>query len=79
MEKPKVKNLPKSIIDIKALTPINKETHTEGPIVSSVEFHPSSTVALVAGTSGILSLFQVIIQNLVVFVPVFANREFIKI
>ncbi|XP_068983339.1 U3 small nucleolar RNA-associated protein 18 homolog [Bombus flavifrons] len=59
LEKPKVKNLPKSIIDIKALTPINKETHTEGPIVSSVEFHPSSTVALVAGTSGILSLFQV--------------------
>lgn len=59
LEKPKIKNLPKSIIDIKALTPINKETHTEGPIVSSVEFHPSSTVALVAGTSGILSLFQV--------------------
>ena len=59
LEKPKVKNLPKSIIDIKALKPINKETHTEGPIVSSVEFHPSSTVALVAGTSGILSLFQV--------------------
>lgn len=79
MEKPKVKNLPKSIIDIKALTPINKETHNEGPIVTSVEFHPSSTVALVAGTSGILSLFQVIIQNLVVFVPVFSNREFIKI
>ncbi|XP_043262385.1 U3 small nucleolar RNA-associated protein 18 homolog [Colletes gigas] len=59
LEKPKVKNLPKSIIDIKALTPINKQTHTEGPIVSSLEFHPSSTVALVAGTSGILSLFQI--------------------
>ncbi|KAK1129746.1 hypothetical protein K0M31_019460 [Melipona bicolor] len=59
LEKPKVKNLPKSIIDIKALSPINKETHTEGPIVSSVEFHPSSTVALVAGSSGILSLFHV--------------------
>ncbi|XP_043785841.1 U3 small nucleolar RNA-associated protein 18 homolog isoform X1 [Apis laboriosa] len=59
LEKPKIKNLSKSIIDIKALSPINKQTHMEGPIISSVEFHPSSTVALVAGTSGILSLFQV--------------------
>ncbi|OAD60706.1 U3 small nucleolar RNA-associated protein 18 like protein [Eufriesea mexicana] len=59
LEKPTIKNLPKNIIDIKALLPINKQTHTEGPIVSSVEFHPSSTVALVAGTSGVLSLFQV--------------------
>ncbi|XP_031833084.1 U3 small nucleolar RNA-associated protein 18 homolog wicked [Nomia melanderi] len=59
LEKPKVKNLPKSVIDIKALNLINKETHFEGPIISSVEFHPSSTVALVAGTSGTLSLFQV--------------------
>ncbi|XP_078034166.1 U3 small nucleolar RNA-associated protein 18 homolog wicked [Augochlora pura] len=59
LEKPKLKNLPKSIIDIKALNLINKQTHIEGPIISSVEFHPSSTVALVAGTSGTLSLFQV--------------------
>ncbi|XP_076641325.1 U3 small nucleolar RNA-associated protein 18 homolog wicked [Halictus rubicundus] len=59
LEKPKLRNLPKSIIDIKALNPINKQTHVEGPIISSVEFHPSSTVALVAGTSGTLSLFQI--------------------
>ncbi|XP_017886545.1 U3 small nucleolar RNA-associated protein 18 homolog [Ceratina calcarata] len=59
LERAIMRNLPKSVIDIKALTPINKETHTEGPVVSSVEFHPSSTVALVAGSSGILSLFQV--------------------
>ncbi|XP_029176307.1 U3 small nucleolar RNA-associated protein 18 homolog [Nylanderia fulva] len=59
LEPPNVKNLPKNIIDIKTLKALNKSTHTEGPIVTSVEFHPSSTVALVAGTSGILSLFQV--------------------
>ncbi|KZC11853.1 PREDICTED: U3 small nucleolar RNA-associated protein 18 homolog [Dufourea novaeangliae] len=59
LEKLKLKNLPKSIIDIKAMTPINKETHIEGPVISSLEFHPSSTVALVAGTSGTLSLFQI--------------------
>lgn len=56
---PKVKNLPKNIIDIKVLKGLNKSTHTEGPIITSVEFHPSSTVALVAGTAGVLSLFQV--------------------
>ncbi|XP_012535469.2 U3 small nucleolar RNA-associated protein 18 homolog isoform X1 [Monomorium pharaonis] len=59
LETPKVKNLPKNIIDIKVLKALNKSTHTEGPIITSVEFHPSSTVALVAGSSGILSLFQV--------------------
>lgn len=59
LEKPKARNLPRSIIDIKTLSVINKQTRTEGPVISSVEFHPSSTVALVAGTSGILSLFHV--------------------
>lgn len=60
-----MKNLPRSIIDIKALTPVNKQTHTEGPVISSVEFHSTSTVALVAGTSGILSLFQVGNQKII--------------
>ncbi|KYM94783.1 PREDICTED: U3 small nucleolar RNA-associated protein 18 homolog [Cyphomyrmex costatus] len=59
LEAPKIKSLPKNVIDIKVLKALNKTTHTEGPIVTSVEFHPSSTVALVAGTSGVLSLFQV--------------------
>ncbi|KYQ56434.1 U3 small nucleolar RNA-associated protein 18 like protein [Trachymyrmex zeteki] len=59
LEAPKIKNLPKNVIDIKVLKALNKSTRTEGPIITSVEFHPSSTVALVAGTSGILSLFQV--------------------
>ncbi|XP_011049744.1 PREDICTED: U3 small nucleolar RNA-associated protein 18 homolog isoform X1 [Acromyrmex echinatior] len=59
LETPKIKNLPKNVIDIKVLKALNKSTHTEGPIITSVEFHPSSTVALVAGTSGVLSLFQV--------------------
>lgn len=59
MEKPRLKNLPKNVLDIKAVTPINQKTHNEGPIISTVEFHPTSTVALVAGSSGILSLFQV--------------------
>lgn len=59
LEVPKMKSLPKNIIDIKALKSINQQTSNEGPIISSVEFHPTSTIALVAGSSGILSLFQI--------------------
>ncbi|XP_015591343.1 U3 small nucleolar RNA-associated protein 18 homolog [Cephus cinctus] len=55
----KVKKLTKGKIDIKLLTDINKETGNEGPLVTSVQFHPNSTVALVAGLSGVLSIFQV--------------------
>lgn len=79
MEKPKIKNLSKNKIDIKALSPINKQTHMEGPIISSVEFHPSSTVALVAGTSGILSLFQVMTKYLIICIYTYSNKEFMKI
>ncbi|CAG2067467.1 unnamed protein product [Timema podura] len=35
------------------------ETYTEGPQIKSVQFHPGSTVGLVAGVSGVASLFQV--------------------
>jgi U3 small nucleolar RNA-associated protein 18 len=31
----------------------------EGSIIKAVQFHPSATVALVAGLSGVASLFQV--------------------
>lgn len=63
-----MRNLPRSIIDIKTLSAINKQTRIEGPVISSVEFHPSSTVALVAGTSGILSLFHVSSYTVIAFV-----------
>ncbi|XP_074102709.1 U3 small nucleolar RNA-associated protein 18 homolog wicked [Cotesia typhae] len=55
----KDKKLPRGIIEIKALTDINTETHNEGPIITSLQFHPTSTVALVAGLSGVLSIFKV--------------------
>ncbi|XP_015177753.1 PREDICTED: U3 small nucleolar RNA-associated protein 18 homolog isoform X1 [Polistes dominula] len=59
LETPQLKDLPKGKIDIKAMKPINQKTFSEGPKVSSLEFHPTSTLALVAGSSGILSLFQI--------------------
>lgn len=55
----KDKKLPRGTIEIKALTDVNTETHNEGPIITSLQFHPTSTVALVAGLSGVLSIFKV--------------------
>ncbi|XP_011504992.1 PREDICTED: U3 small nucleolar RNA-associated protein 18 homolog [Ceratosolen solmsi marchali] len=55
----KSKSLAKGTIDLKVLAHVNKQTHTEGPFVNSVQFHKLSTVALVAGSSGVLSLFEI--------------------
>lgn len=38
---------------------MNIQTRKEGPIITSVEFHPTSSVGLVAGHSGLASIFQV--------------------
>ncbi|KAG8257646.1 U3 snoRNP protein [Homalodisca vitripennis] len=51
--------LSKGILDIKKVKNLNKATGREGPYINSVQFHRTSTVALVAGTSGKASIFQV--------------------
>ncbi|XP_058802930.1 U3 small nucleolar RNA-associated protein 18 homolog isoform X2 [Phymastichus coffea] len=55
----KSKVLSKGTIDLKVMADINKQTHIEGPFINVVQFHETSTVAMVAGSSGILSLFEV--------------------
>ncbi|XP_069693921.1 U3 small nucleolar RNA-associated protein 18 homolog [Periplaneta americana] len=51
--------LRKGSIEVKRVCDLNRDTYTEGPVIKAVEFHPSSSVALVAGLSGIASLFDV--------------------
>lgn len=51
--------LEKDTIEMKKLKDLNNETYTEGPILRVLQFHPTSTVALVAGMSGVASIFQV--------------------
>lgn len=51
--------LTKGTLQIKRLASLNNETRNEGPVIKCVEFHPTSTVALVAGLSGTASIFQV--------------------
>lgn len=50
------KDLPKGELNFKRLTNINQATMKEGRI-TSVEFHPKSTVGVVAGLKGMISIF----------------------
>ncbi|CAH0545821.1 unnamed protein product [Brassicogethes aeneus] len=52
-------NLPSSLLEFKKVKDLNCETYSEGPYINSIEFHPTSSVALVAGNSGIATLFAV--------------------
>lgn len=51
--------LGKDIINIRQLHDLNKMRRKEGLYVNAAEFHPESTVALVAGSSSIASIYQV--------------------
>lgn len=52
-------SLREEVLDYKKLTKINASTRNEGATISCIEFHPSASVALVAGTSGTVSLFSI--------------------
>jgi U3 small nucleolar RNA-associated protein 18 len=51
--------LRKRTIEVKRVRDLNHDTYTEGAVIKAVQFHPTATVALVAGLSGVASLFQV--------------------
>ncbi|XP_068631182.1 U3 small nucleolar RNA-associated protein 18 homolog [Battus philenor] len=59
LQKPKKSSLRKDLLEIKKFPKINTETGNEGPIISCLEFHPTMSVVLVAGQSGVVSLFSV--------------------
>lgn len=52
-------NLPHDILNIKRLSDLNSKVGTDGIMITSVQFHPKSTVALVAGLSGVAAIVQV--------------------
>ncbi|KAM3967350.1 LOW QUALITY PROTEIN: U3 small nucleolar RNA-associated protein 18 homolog wicked [Aphomia sociella] len=52
-------SLPKNFLQLRKLQNINHESKKEGNIISCVEFHPKLSVALVAGLSGMVSLFSI--------------------
>ncbi|CAG9763308.1 unnamed protein product [Ceutorhynchus assimilis] len=52
-------SLPATSLEFKKVKDLNSETYTEGPFINSIEFHPTSSVGLVAGSKGIATLFAV--------------------
>jgi U3 small nucleolar RNA-associated protein 18 len=46
-------------LEYRKLQDLNYTTHSEGAVIRAAEFHPSATVALVAGLNGTASLFRV--------------------
>jgi hypothetical protein len=52
-------NLQKGVLQFRKLKDLNYTTHREGAVIRSTEFHPTSTVGMVAGNNGAVSLFQV--------------------
>lgn len=52
-------NLPSTVLQFKRLKDLNRATYAEGPGITSVEFHPSSTAAIVTGYSGIATIYSI--------------------
>ena len=55
--------LPPTIIEVKRVTDLNKESRAEGAGIKATEFHKKQSVALVAGNSGVATLFRVIFTD----------------
>eukprot|EP00092_Neocalanus_flemingeri_P072346 GFUD01089066.1.p1 GENE.GFUD01089066.1~~GFUD01089066.1.p1 ORF type:complete len:540 (-),score=211.34 GFUD01089066.1:36-1655(-) len=58
-KKGRLENLQKGTLQFRKLKDVNYSTHKEGAVIRSTEFHPTSTVGMVAGNNGTASLFQI--------------------
>lgn len=52
-------SLPKTAIEMKRLKDLNRSTYAEGPEITSVLFHPTSSVAVVTGLPGLATIYSV--------------------
>lgn len=46
-------------IEVKKVNNLNQEAYSEGPMINSIEFHPTSSVSLIAGQSGVATIYAV--------------------
>lgn len=51
--------LTKGHLEFKRLKDLNRDSYAEGPLITGVEFHPTSTACIVAGTRGIATVFAI--------------------
>lgn len=49
----------KNQLKFKRLKDLNRATYIEGPGINAIEFHPSSSVALVAGRAGVATIYSI--------------------
>lgn len=52
-------HLPPSVLQYKRLKDLNRATYAEGPGITSVIFHPTSTAAIVTGYSGVATIYSI--------------------
>lgn len=50
-------SIPSGTLEFKKVKDLNSQTYSEGPFINCTEFHPTSSVGLVAGNKGIATLF----------------------
>lgn len=46
-------------LQFKRMKDLNRETYAEGPLITDVRFHPSSSVSLVSGTRGLATIYSI--------------------
>lgn len=51
--------LPPTVLQFKRLKDVNRATYAEGPGITSTEFHPTSTAAIVTGYSGVATIYAI--------------------
>lgn len=56
---PKSERLIRGQLTFKRLKDLNRETYGEGPSITGVEFHPTSSVSLVTGTRGVATIYSI--------------------
>lgn len=59
LAKPSISKLLPSTLQFKRMKDLNRATYAEGPGITGVEFHPKSSVALVTGASGVVSIYSI--------------------
>lgn len=52
-------HLASGALQFKKLKDLNRETYAEGPIITDVNFHPTSSVGLVTGTRGVATIYSI--------------------
>lgn len=57
--KPTADQLEAGLLQFKRMKDLNRESYAEGPLITDVRFHPTSSVSLVSGTRGLATIYSI--------------------